>query len=240
MYASLSLCGGGGGGARVRLRLSRPAAADALPEGPLPVGTVAWRLFGEYDFASKDERCVCVVLEPLVFGTPPARTWGCLARFSSRHRWALMLRAAEVHLQAEVGDRFVVRSSCGCGGWARVPWLVVSDPGESTQHGLYLQYLFAADMSAVYLSLGQGTTRLRTAFGGKARPEERGGGGGREGERSARQGSRRPRLGVPPGLLDKSRTCRGHVLEGGGRALAAHRCGRARAVPRAAAARRRL
>ena len=36
-----------------------------------------------------------------------------------------------------------------------VPWLVVASPRESTQHGLYLQYLFSADSSAVYLCLGQ-------------------------------------------------------------------------------------
>ena len=53
----------------------------------------------------------------------------------------------------------------GCGGWAKVPWIAVSDPSESTQHGLYLQFLFRADSSACYLCLGQGTTLLKKAFG---------------------------------------------------------------------------
>ena len=66
-----------------------------------------------------------------------------------------LIEGIETGMQGRLGERFAVRSSMGCGGWAKVPWLVVSDPEESTQHGLYLQYLFAADSSAVYLALGQ-------------------------------------------------------------------------------------
>ena len=76
-----------------------------------------------------------------------------------------LLDSIELGLQRNVGEEFAVRSSCGCGGWAKVPWIAVSDPSESTQAGLYLQYLFRADMSAVYLCLGQGTSKLKTAFG---------------------------------------------------------------------------
>ena len=53
----------------------------------------------------------------------------------------------------------------GCGGWAKVPWLAVSHPSESTQAGLYLQYLFCADCSALYLCLGQGTSSHKKALG---------------------------------------------------------------------------
>ena len=56
----------------------------------------------------------------------------------------------------------------GCGGWAKVPWLAVSDTSESTQHGLYLQYLIRADCTAVHFCLGQGTTKLKKLFGGAA------------------------------------------------------------------------
>ena len=45
----------------------------------------------------------------------------------------------ELGLQQSVGEQYAVRSSMGCGGWASVPWLAVSHPSESTQHGLYLQ-----------------------------------------------------------------------------------------------------
>jgi hypothetical protein len=49
-----------------------------------------------------------------------------------------------------------------------VPWLAVSDTSESTQHGLYLQYLIRADCTAVHFCLGQGTTKLKKLFGGAA------------------------------------------------------------------------
>jgi hypothetical protein len=78
--------------------------------------------------------------------------------FKKGHRWMQMLDAVELGLQKNLGERYAVRSSMGCGGWAKVPWLAVSDPSETTQHGLYLQYLFRADMSAVYLCLGQGAS----------------------------------------------------------------------------------
>ena len=45
----------------------------------------------------------------------------------------------ELGLQQSVGEQYAVRSSMGCGAWASVPWLAVSHPSESTQHGLYLQ-----------------------------------------------------------------------------------------------------
>ena len=99
------------------------------------------RLMNEYDWSNKSEV------------------------FKKGHRWMQLLDSVELGLQRNIGERYAVRSSMGCGGWAKVPWLAVSDPSESTQHGLYLQYLFRADMSAVYLCLGQGTSLLKKAFG---------------------------------------------------------------------------
>jgi len=75
------------------------------------------------------------------------------------------MEGISLDLQRSIGERYVVRSSMGCGSWARVPWIAVSDPSETTQHGLYIQILFAQDMSCVYVCLGQGTFRLKTAFG---------------------------------------------------------------------------
>jgi len=88
--------------------------------------------------------------------------------FGKDHHWMQMLDSVELGLQRSVGETYAVRSSMGCGGWAKVPWIAVSHPTESTQHGLYLQYLFRADMSGVYLCLGQGTTKLKAAFGQSA------------------------------------------------------------------------
>ena len=86
-------------------------------------------------------------------------------RFCKEHRWSRLVDAIELGLQQNLGVEFVVRSSLGCGGWARVPWVAVSVPTETTQHGLYVQLLCAADMSGVWLCLGQGTTKLEKAYG---------------------------------------------------------------------------
>ena len=75
------------------------------------------------------------------------------------------MEAVELGLQQTIGEKWAVRTSMGCGGWARVPWVAVSHPTENTQHGLYLQFLFRADMTGVYLCLGQGTMKLKQAFG---------------------------------------------------------------------------
>ena len=72
--------------------------------------------------------------------------------------------AVELGLQ-QTSAKVAVRTSMGCGGWARVPWVAVSHPTENAQHGLYLQFLFRADMTGVYLCLGQGTMKLKQAFG---------------------------------------------------------------------------
>ncbi|MFB9274158.1 McrB family protein [Cohnella cellulosilytica] len=53
-----------------------------------------------------------------------------------------------------------VKASVGNGVWAAVPWIAIMDRRitESTQNGEYIVYLFAEDMSAVYLTLAQGVT----------------------------------------------------------------------------------
>ena len=51
--------------------------------------------------------------------------------------------------------------SVGQGGWATVPWVALLDPKITTsaQWGLYVAFLFAADMSAVHLCLAFGVSR---------------------------------------------------------------------------------
>ncbi len=53
------------------------------------------------------------------------------------------------------------------GRWPNVTWLGVYDIAvtDSAQHGYYLVYLFAADMSRVCLSMNQGTTEVIQEFG---------------------------------------------------------------------------
>ena len=53
-----------------------------------------------------------------------------------------------------------VKSSVGNGRWAIIPWIVLfdTDISNSATNGIYIAYLFAEDMSKVYLSLMQGWT----------------------------------------------------------------------------------
>lgn len=54
----------------------------------------------------------------------------------------------------------VVKASCGQGGWAQIPWIAFLDTRatNTTRSGLYVIYLFRADMTAAYLTLNQGVT----------------------------------------------------------------------------------
>lgn len=61
----------------------------------------------------------------------------------------------------------MIKASAGAGTWASVPWLALLDPQitTTTQKGIYPVYLFRADGSGVYLSLGQGTTEPNRELG---------------------------------------------------------------------------
>jgi 5-methylcytosine-specific restriction enzyme B len=58
---------------------------------------------------------------------------------------------------------YTVRGSAGVGNPATVPWIAVFPPGSepSARSGYYITYLFAADGSAVYLTLNQAAEKLR-------------------------------------------------------------------------------
>ena len=62
---------------------------------------------------------------------------------------------------------YLLKASAGAGNWADVPWLSILNPAitKSTQSGIYPVYLFRADGSGVYLSLGFGTTDLKRQYG---------------------------------------------------------------------------
>lgn len=59
-----------------------------------------------------------------------------------------------------IGEQYKVQGSVGQGNWANIPWIAIMDKKitSSTQHGEYVVYLFAEDMSSVYLTLAQGVT----------------------------------------------------------------------------------
>lgn len=62
-----------------------------------------------------------------------------------------------------------VRGSVGQGNWATIPWIALLDTRltNSVQQGVYIAYLFASDMSRVYLTLNQGVTDLSQREGQK-------------------------------------------------------------------------
>ena len=58
---------------------------------------------------------------------------------------------------------FKMHANMGSRAWARVPWIDLLDTRvglKSTQEGLYIVYLFCADMKSVFLCLHYGTTKL--------------------------------------------------------------------------------
>lgn len=59
-----------------------------------------------------------------------------------------------------VSEYIRINGSVGKGNWATVPWIALMDTRitKSTQYGEYIVYLFAEDMSAVYLTFNQGVT----------------------------------------------------------------------------------
>lgn len=71
---------------------------------------------------------------------------------------------SEFELWIESQDRYTlnVQWSAGRGNWAKVPWLAILDSRatDSITTGIYVVYLFRADMSGVYLCLTQGTRKL--------------------------------------------------------------------------------
>jgi hypothetical protein len=80
---------------------------------------------------------------------------------------AKLLRAAPTELGAYVTAGYRVEGSPGKGAPAFCPWVAVFDPDETltATRGMYVVYLFAADMKTVALSLNQGVTELTNVHG---------------------------------------------------------------------------
>jgi len=78
--------------------------------------------------------------------------------FIRREIGSLIARASEMDL-----SRYKVYGSNGQGQWAEIPWIVIANTAitESAQKGIYIVYLFKADMSGFYLSLNQGWTYFK-------------------------------------------------------------------------------
>lgn len=78
-----------------------------------------------------------------------------------------LLRRAGTELRRWVPEGYLPVGSGGKGNGAVCPWISVFDPDETTtaQRGMYVVYLFAADMSTVALSLNQGVTEIGNKVG---------------------------------------------------------------------------
>jgi hypothetical protein len=86
-------------------------------------------------------------------------------RFGGHHDAIEILRSAAIEigrLLPEPMEAAKVRPSVGQGNWARVPWIAVLDPRETstTQRGVYPVLLIPEDLHGVYMTLAQGVTEL--------------------------------------------------------------------------------
>src|SRR5215213_7378344 len=78
-----------------------------------------------------------------------------------------LLRRAGTHLHAHIPAGLHIAGSGGKGTATLTPWVGLFDPNETTspEEGLYVVYLFAADLRSVSLMLLQGITKLDRELG---------------------------------------------------------------------------
>ena len=79
----------------------------------------------------------------------------------------LLLRSAARHLSEHVPAGLIVEGSGGKGRPTFTPWVGFFDPREtmSPEDGLYVVYLFGAELEGVTLSITQGITKLSKELG---------------------------------------------------------------------------
>lgn len=79
----------------------------------------------------------------------------------------ILLKSAKQELAEHAPGGIIVEGSGGKGIPTHSPWIGFFDPDETTtpQAGVYVVYLFAADLGSVALSLNQGMTRLTEELG---------------------------------------------------------------------------
>ncbi len=83
---------------------------------------------------------------------------------------------ADIILRKAGRPDLLAKGAPGEGNWAEVPWIGLFDPEATTSatRGIYVVYLFSADLKVAYLSLAQGVTEIRKEFGaGRAREMQR-------------------------------------------------------------------
>jgi hypothetical protein len=78
------------------------------------------------------------------------------------HETQHLIRSARDHLTDYAPVGFIVHGRAGAGVAAAIPWIGFLDPDETVSplEGLYVVYLFSADLETVWLTLIQGISRL--------------------------------------------------------------------------------
>ncbi|SDW71266.1 MrcB family domain-containing protein [Paenibacillus sp. CF384] len=88
--------------------------------------------------------------------------------FGSHPVGALMRKTIPEYLLSQefIGPDYKVQGSIGQGNWVGIPWIAILDKrlNISIQSGEYIVYLFAEDMSAVYLTLAHGVTEPQRLY----------------------------------------------------------------------------
>jgi 5-methylcytosine-specific restriction enzyme A len=89
--------------------------------------------------------------------------------------FANKVRRSTPEIIKEIIDRkdIVIKGAIGEGNWAEIPWIGIFNPENTTSatRGIYVVYLFSADLKYVYLCLGQGVTKVKDEFGRGQRDE---------------------------------------------------------------------
>ncbi len=85
----------------------------------------------------------------------------------------MLLRSADREFVRWLPGGYRAVGSGGKGNAAACPWVAVFDPDETdtAQHGMYVVYLFAVDMTTVMLSLNHGVTEIGQRMGRRAARE---------------------------------------------------------------------
>ena len=75
--------------------------------------------------------------------------------------------AGEISGMGVFGDGYMVRGSVGKGGWAEIPWAAVFDLEETDtlHHGLFVIFIYSADMRSLFLCLDQGSVTYFDSHG---------------------------------------------------------------------------
>lgn len=83
-------------------------------------------------------------------------------------------RGLQVSSTVRAFPRVRAIAGAGKGNWARVPWVCLLDERETdtTQHGVYVVFLFRADLRGVYVTLNQGVTEPTKKLGRAAGLEQ--------------------------------------------------------------------